>query len=78
MEAIYTDHSQCAHFGAPYFGGGQLVVAADTLLASKVGSGGYDEQHRSYLSPFGGKTLVLVREENDTIGPGWWRVKEVI
>jgi len=78
MEAIYTDRSQCDYFRAPYFGGGELVVAADTLLTSKVRSGGYDEHHTAFLSSFGEKTLVLVRAETDTIGPGWWRVKEVL
>ena len=78
MDAIYTDRSQCDYFGAPYFGGGELVVAADTLLASKGPSGGYDAEHTAFLSSFGGKTLVLIRTETDTIGPGWWRVKEVL
>lgn len=78
MEAIYTDQSQCDYFKAPYFGDGELVVAADTLLASKVRSGGYDEQHTAYLSRLGGKTLVLSRKGNDKIGPGWWRLKEVL
>ena len=78
MKAIYTDQSQCDYFNVPYFGGGELAVAADTLLASKVRSGGYDEQHTAFLSGFGEKTLVLARKENDKIGPGWWRLKEVL
>lgn len=78
MDAIYTDRQQCAHFAVAYFGPATLTIAADTLLASKVRSGGYDEQHTAFLSRFGEKTLVLVRTEQDTIGPGWWRVKEVV
>jgi hypothetical protein len=77
MEAIYTDQSQCDYFNVPYFGDGELVVAADTLLTSKR-NGGYDEQHTAFLSSFGEKTLVLERGENDKIGPGWWRLKEVL
>lgn len=78
MDAIYTDQHQCEHFGAPYFETGELVVAADTLLSSKVPRGGYDEQHTAFLSSFGGKTLVLARTSEDKIGPGWWRLKKVI
>ena len=74
MEAIYTDRDQCQQFDAPYFGEGELVIAADTLLRSKGGDG-YDSEHTEYLSRFGGKTLVLTRKGSDTIGPGWWRVE---
>ena len=78
MDAIYTDSQQCAHFAVAYYGPATLTVAADTLLASKVRSGGYDEQHTTFLSSFGEQTLVLVRAESDPIGPGWWRVKGVL
>ena len=74
MEAIYTDQEQCERFGTPYFGSGELVIAADTLLQSKGGDG-YDSEHTEFLSQFGGDTLVLSRKDDDRIGPGWWRVE---
>jgi len=74
MEAIYTDQEQCNRFNAPYFGSGELVIAADTLLQSKGGDG-YDSEHAGFLSKFGGDTLVLSRKDGDRIGPGWWRVE---
>ena len=73
MEAIYTNREQCERFDAPYFDSGELVVAADTLLQSKVG--GYDSEHTEFLSKFGSDTLVLSRTDSDSIGPGWWRVE---
>ena len=75
MEAIYTNNEQCAEFGVPYFGAGRLIVAADALLRSKAG--GYDSTHTEYLQLFGGQTLDLIRTEEDTIGPGWWRLASV-
>lgn len=67
---IYLDRQQSAHFEVPYFEGGKLIIAADTLLRSK-GRGGYDRQHTDHLKSFGQRTLVLVREEEHA--PGWWR-----
>ncbi len=77
MDAIYTDRQQCEHFGISYFDPGSWTVSADALLDSKVRSGGYDEQHTTFLSSFGQKTIHLVRwpAPYESFGPGWWRVK---
>ena len=75
MGAIYIDREQCGRLGAPYTEPGELIIAADTLLHSKGGSG-YDSEHAEFLSQFGGQTLVLTRTAEDRIGSGWWRVKE--
>ncbi len=72
---VYTDRAQCEYFNAPYYDAGRLVVAADTLLKSKKGDG-YDTKHTEYLSSFGSKTLLLVRDENTA--PGWWKVERAV
>ena len=75
MDTIYTDRDQCADFGVEYFGPATLTIAADALLRSK--GNGYDEQHTTFLRGLGESTLVLVRADTDSIGPGWWRVQGV-
>ena len=73
---IYTDVDQCGLFGAQYFGKGEvLVCSADALLKSKGGDG-YDKEHREYLEPLGGITLVL--ERTAKCGPGWWEVLKTL
>lgn len=75
---IYLDQSQCSKFSTngadAYFDGGEVVVAASTLLNSKPG--GYDRAHKDVLEPLGHKTVVLSREESDS--PGWFGIKKVI
>ena len=68
MDTIYTDRHQCAAFGVEYFGPATLTIAADALLRSK--GNGYDEQHTTFLRGLGGSTLLLVRTDTDSIGPG--------
>jgi len=68
VKTVYLDKYQSEKFDAPYFKGGQLIVAADTLLNSKTV--GYDAEHTALLSKFAGKTLILNRNEEDA--PGWW------
>lgn len=76
MDTLYTDRQQCADFAVAYFGPATLTIAADTLLRSK--GNGYDEQHTTFLRNLGESTLVLARTDADPLGPGWWRVKEVL
>ena len=75
MDALYTDRWQCQDFEVEYFGSDSLTIRADVLLKSK--RGGYDSKHRAFLEPLGQAQLVLFRTDEDTIGPGWWRVRVV-
>ena len=75
MDALYTDRWQCLDFEVDYFDPDSLTIRADVLLKSK--RGGYDSKHRAFLEPLGQAQLVLFRTDQDTIGPGWWRVRVV-
>lgn len=66
---VYLEHGQCGKFGVDYYRKGEeLVVAADTLLASAD----YDEEHQKILKPLGDKTIVAVND-----GYGWFKIKQV-
>ena len=72
---VYTDRSQCNRFDVSYMADEELLVVSTTDLLRSRGPGGYDQEHRDFLEPLQGATLLLKRTPD--LGPGWWRVTHV-
>ena len=70
MKQIYLDRDQCDQFHVQYFNSDSVSLRADVILASKAQ--GYDEKHTSFLQEVRSRTMMLMRNTDDS--PGWYRV----